>query len=178
MLGLLAIAVASDLRARRIPNWLIAAGLVLAVLAHALALVIDETPLAGNSLFAPLAGLIVGGALLLPLYLLRACGAGDVKLLAMVGAFVGPNAALGAALYTLVAGGALSLAPLMFTRGVAVQTLRNLRLLLTPSNAHALAASGLRADPLRATALRLPYAVAIAIGAITALLLPLPLVQA
>lgn len=177
MLALLAIAVASDLRARRVPNWVVASGLVLAALMHALALVIDATPLAGNSLFAPVGGLIVGGALLLPLYLLRACGAGDVKLLAMVGTFVGPSLALNAALYTLVAGGVLSLA-LMLTRGVAAQTWRNLRLLLTPSHSRAFAVTGPRANPLQATALRLPYAVAIAFGAIAALARPLPLVHA
>ena len=47
--------------------------------------------------------------LLLPLYLLRMMGAGDVKLMAMVGAFVGPNDIFGVFLSTLIVGGLLAL---------------------------------------------------------------------
>ncbi len=47
-------------------------------------------------LWKALAGLGLGLLIMLPLYMLRALGAGDVKLMAMVGAFLGPNATIGA----------------------------------------------------------------------------------
>jgi prepilin peptidase CpaA len=43
------------------------------------------------------------------MYAMRALGAGDVKLMAMIGAFVGPGAVAGITLLTLLAGGVLAL---------------------------------------------------------------------
>ncbi len=60
-----------------------------------------------NGLWAACSGGLV--AVLFPLYLLRATGAGDVKLLAAVGALLGPHWALLAGVYTLLAGGVLGL---------------------------------------------------------------------
>ena len=171
---LISIAVGNDLRASRIPNRLVLFGLLLAVLAHAAALLAGQQPLAGSAAWSCFAGALVGGAALLPLYLLRACGAGDVKLMAMVGAFVGTSVVLSAVLYTLVAGGVLSLA-VMALRGVTSQTLANLRFLLTDWGQRATTGQGLRMAPLATTAARLPYAVAIAAGTLVALLRPLPL---
>jgi prepilin peptidase CpaA len=171
---LLMVAVASDLRASRIPNRLVLSGLLLATLLHAAALLAGQTPLAGAALWACLTGALVGGAALMPLYVLRACGAGDVKLMAMVGAFVGPGVVLSAALYTLVAGGVLSLA-VMALRGVTAQTLANLRFLLTDWGQRATTGQGVRMAPLATTAARLPYAVAIAAGTLAALWRPLAL---
>jgi prepilin peptidase CpaA len=56
-----------------------------------------------------LLGLAVGLALLLPLYAIGGMGAGDVKLLAGVGAWVGPAVTLGAFVATALAGGAIAL---------------------------------------------------------------------
>jgi len=75
-------------------------------------------------------------------------------------------------LYTLLAGGALSLA-FMLGRGVAAQTLANVRLLLTDWALRATTGQGARLAPLQTTAARLPYAVAIALGTGAALLWPL-----
>ena len=63
-----------------------------------------------------LLGLAAGLALFMPLYLLRALGAGDVKLLAMVGAWLGAPLLLGAALLTLLAGGAMALFVMVLSR--------------------------------------------------------------
>jgi len=171
---LISLAVASDLRASRIPNRLVLWGLLVAVLLHAAALLAGQVPLAGTAAWACIAGMLVGGAALLPLYLLRACGAGDVKLMAMVGSFVGPGVVLSAVLYTLVAGGVLSLA-VMALRGVTSQTLSNLRFLLTDWGQRATTGRGLRMAPLATTAARLPYAAAIAAGTLAALWRPLAL---
>jgi prepilin peptidase CpaA len=164
-------AVAFDLRSRRIPNRLVLAGIGLAVALHAVAGITGSPALAGRQWWAPLAGFGTGLAVLMPLHLLHATGAGDVKLMAMVGTFIGAPATLVAALYTLVAGGLLSLV-FMFGRGVAAQTLDNVRFLLTEWTLRT--GGGQRAGlaPLQTTAARLPYAVAIALGTATSLLWP------
>lgn len=156
-------AVMVDLRSRRIPNRLVLVGIGLALTLHAAAAITGSPALAGRAWWAPVAGLATGLAVLMPLHLVQATGAGDVKLMAMVGAFLGASATVGAALYTLLAGGLLSLA-FMLGRGVAAQTLANVRFLLTDWILRAGSGQGARIAPLHATAARLPYAVAIAIG--------------
>ena len=110
----LALAVWTDLRWRRVPNVLVAWGLALA-LALPLAAVSrpDESlawPSVGLSVVGTwAAGLTLSGLLLWPLYLRGAMGAGDIKLMAMAGAFLGPDLAWRAVLYTCVAGGLLAL---------------------------------------------------------------------
>ncbi|WP_151637696.1 A24 family peptidase [Noviherbaspirillum aerium] len=105
-------AVCSDLKSRRIPNKLVLAGIGAGC---ALNSVLPEgngflSALPGAAgIGAALAGLATGFCLMLPMYLLRALGAGDVKLFAMTGAFLGAEAMLPVVLATLIAGGALSL---------------------------------------------------------------------
>lgn len=165
-------AVIVDLRCRRIPNTLVLAGIALALAMHASSIASGRAPLAGAAWWSPLAGMATGFALLLPLYLLRATGAGDVKLMAMVGTFVGTPTVLTAALYTLLAGGLLSLA-FMLGHGVAAQVLANVRLLLSDWALRATLGQSARLAPLQTTAVRLPYALAIALGTAAALLWPL-----
>ena len=169
---LLLSAAAADVRSHRIPNRLVLAGLLLALAAHACALALRVAPLAGPAAWAPLAGLATGFALLLPFYLLGAMGAGDVKLMAMVGAFMGSQPVMLAALYTFVAGGLLSLV-VMVVRRVTAQTMANVQFLLTDWFVRASTGQGARLSPLQTTAARLPYAVAIALGTGAALLWPL-----
>jgi prepilin peptidase CpaA len=165
-------AVVVDLRSRRIPNALAMSGIGVAFVIQIVAIGARIEPLAGNAWWSPLAGMAVGFALLLPLHLLGATGAGDVKLMAMVGAFVGTSTVLTATLYTLLAGGLLSLL-FMLGRGVAAQTLANVRVMLTDWALRATIGQGARLAPLQTTAARLPYAVAIALGTGAALLWPL-----
>lgn len=171
--GTLLSAVAFDLHSRRIPNKLVLAGLTAALAFHVSALFAATMPLAGPAWWSPLAGAAVGFALMIPLHLLRAMGAGDVKLMAMVGAFIGPVAVTSATLYTLLAGGLLSLV-FMLARGVAAQTLANIRFMLTDLALRRSSGQSLRLPPpLQTTAARLPYAVAIAMGTGAALAWPL-----
>src|SRR3954463_13490202 len=79
---LLAGAVICDCRTRRIPNALVMAGILFGLIYN----VAFPPTVKTSMLFAP-AGMLVGLSMFLPLYLLRATGAGDVKLFAMVGAF-------------------------------------------------------------------------------------------
>jgi len=103
----LSLAVASliDLRSQRIPNAL-TLPCALAALAYHLLI---QGP---HGLWFSLAGLGVGLGLMLAPFLFRVMGGGDVKLLAAVGAWVGPQIVLVAFLLTSLAGGVYALAVL------------------------------------------------------------------
>ena len=97
----MAVAVYWDVRERRIPNVVVSSGLVAAFGFHVLTSGAD-----GGVAF--LIGSVSGLAIMLPLYAMRLMGAGDVKLMAMGGAFAGSlQAVLWMVLYTFLAGGAL-----------------------------------------------------------------------
>jgi prepilin peptidase CpaA len=83
MLGLLVWAAAVDLRSRRIPNWL-TFSLLLAGLAQSFAWAHTVTP--GQSFL----GFLTGFGLTFVLFGIGALGGGDVKLLAGLGAWLGP----------------------------------------------------------------------------------------
>lgn len=104
---LVLLATGRDLAERTIPNQFIAAGLLLAGCAHLLS---------GSPGWTPLAGLAVGFFLFLPMYLARGMGAGDVKLMGVVGAFAGPALALHIVLASCLVGGALALGYLSAAR--------------------------------------------------------------
>ncbi len=156
-------AAAQDLAARRIPNRLVGAGLVVALLVHGLA----GPPWA--IVASGLAGAATGLALFLPLYLARGMAAGDVKLMAMVGAFAGPRAAGEIVLATCCIGGLIALA-MLAVRGELRLALRNVAALLRPL-LWRLAGAPLVPVPAAGPASvgGMPYGVAIALG--TALVL-------
>lgn len=119
VVGLVVLTASTDIVCRRIPNPVIAMGLIAAFGVQACLL--GPVTGIGNAL----AGTLTGFALLIPLYLLRATGAGDVKLLAMIGAWVGPTMILYVALAAFVIGGVWSIALTLF-RGRMQQFLLNL----------------------------------------------------
>jgi len=102
MLAAVAWAAATDVRTRRIPNWLTAA---LAVAGVANALIVPGAPLSTGS---ALAGLGVGLAVPFVFFAIRALGAGDVKLLAAIGAWVGAQPILLIMLGAAVLGGVVA----------------------------------------------------------------------
>jgi prepilin peptidase CpaA len=102
LLAVLVLAVRQDLLQHRISNALTIGALAAGIGVHGLAHGVD------GALHA-LAGASVGLLCLLPFYLLKGMGAGDVKLLMAAGAFLGPANAFIAALVTLVAGAVLAL---------------------------------------------------------------------
>lgn len=159
--ALLACAVWHDVRSRRIPNGLVFGGAVLAMLLHALL-----APAGGGlGTLDALAAMALGLGLLLPMYMLRALGAGDVKLMAMVGAFVGPQQVLSATLLTLLAGGVLA-ALVAASQGVLRQTLLNSYCMLLHSVMRGMGGGNARLDAPPAATGKLPYAIAIAAGTI------------
>jgi prepilin peptidase CpaA len=144
-----------DVRTRRIPNQLTfpatALGVATATAAHG-----------GPGAVASAAGLFVGLLLFFPLFALKGLGAGDVKLMGAIGAWLGASVVLGVAFYTTLAGGVLAIV-LMVRHRYGRQAVRNIWLLLTHWRVF-----GLR--PLDALTLetskgpKLPYALPIAVG--------------
>lgn len=111
LFALLAAATWVDMRKHRIPN-LISLGGVLAGL-------LINTGLHGlDGFLAALGGLSLAFVIMLPFYLLKGMGAGDVKLMAAVGAFIGPHQVLLAVGLTLGAGSIAGLAILVLHRGI------------------------------------------------------------
>jgi len=154
-LGLTA-AVVSDVRTRRIPNVLTGA---LAGAGFGIAF--------GGGMVTPAQaalGLLTGLLIMLPGHVIGATGAGDVKLMAAIGTFVGPGQMLYVFLYTAIAGGLFALA-VAARRGVLTTTLMGTRQLVTaPMEARHLVESPARAN-------RFAYGPAIALGTLAALLL-------
>lgn len=173
LFALLAVAAFTDLRNRRISNRLVLAGLLAATAFHAMS-VSGGGVLGGASgtigLLPEFGGIAVGFATLLPLYALRAMGAGDVKLMMMVGAFLGPLQTLGVVVLTFAAGGVLAIVMALWQRSFR-QLALNLRFMLTTSAVRAAGGESPRFEPLQQTAGRMPYAVAIAAGTLLQLVL-------
>lgn len=98
----LAIATFTDLRSRRIPNWL--------VLPFMLTGVVVLGCLHGwSGLRHSLAGLALGAVLFGILFVMGGMGMGDVKLCAAIGAWIGPSQLLFALVITGIVGGIMAL---------------------------------------------------------------------
>ncbi len=152
-----------DVLNRRIPNALVIPGAVLGLAVAAAAAG------AGGALSA-LGGLAIGLALMLPLYLLRAMGAGDVKLMAMVGAWLGPAEVVSAALLVFVAGGLLAVMAALW-RGKLRELAANLRVMLFGSLVNAMSGTGATVVAPAQSVGNVPYGIAIAIGTIAEVVL-------
>lgn len=162
LLLLLVVACWFDWRERRIPNGLIVSGMV----AFAVAAMIDGGVAALLNAFA---GFLAGLLVLLPFFALRLVGAGDVKLMAVVGGFTGAKALLPIVLYTFIAGGLLAVVALIATRR-GDRLLANFKLLFLSMASRAGGVAVSSADLGVRTAYRLPYALAIAFGVLAWLL--------
>jgi len=151
----LAVASVCDLLNRRIPNWLTLPG-TLAGLGLNWCLGGPE------GLFTGFLGLMTGFFLLFSFYLLGGMGGGDVKLLALVGSFIGPRLAFYAFIWMALSGGALALGLLIYKRAFS-ETARNLKSLLLGW----ILRTGQTADGIHLqnpSLIKLPYGIAIAVG--------------
>jgi prepilin peptidase CpaA len=157
---LVTLACISDLRTSRIPNVLTFSAAAGALMFH---LVTGGWAAAGWSA----AGLALGALLFFPMFALRGMGAGDVKLLAAVGAWLGPGPVVIVALMTSIAGGILGVIVALGS-GYLTTAFSNVWLLLMHWRV-----SGVR--PLPSVTLqsargpRLAYALPIAIGTVVTL---------
>lgn len=122
-LAVAALACICDVRSRRIPNALTFGASALACAAHLL--------LAGPvGLLASAEGWLLGIALFFPFFALRGLGAGDVKLLGALGAWLGAGSIVFVALYSTLAGGAIAVLVALRNRYL-LRALRNIKFLVT-----------------------------------------------
>jgi prepilin peptidase CpaA len=157
----LVVAAIVDLRSYRIPNWLTAGGMIFGLLYNT----VWPTSPDGGLLWS-LEGLVTGLLLMLPLYLFRVMGAGDVKLMAMVGAFVGMSGIFYAMLWTFIVGGIVAIGYAYFQRALK-RMMSNVR--DVTQTAFITTFSGMRPNlqvDMQASAGKMPYGVSIAIGTI------------
>ena len=158
--GIALLACLYDVSTSRIPNKLTFTTAALAILFHLFA------PAGGGWSHAVL-GLVVGLLVFFPMFALGAMGAGDVKLMAAVGAWIGAIPILKVALYGSLAGGVLAVA-IALRSGYLKKAFTNVKMLLM-----FWWVEGIKPFPaltLESTeSLRLPYAVAIAAGLVVTL---------
>jgi prepilin peptidase CpaA len=149
-----------DGRALRVPNWLtyhfLLGGLIYAYWAGS-----------GGHLLWALTGAAVGLMTLLPLYAIGGMGAGDVKLMAGLGAWIGPTLTIWAFLSTVIIGGIMGLAMMIYSREffhhfALMHTIY--REVLTVRDPSALSEIAGRRKP---EMLLLPYGIPIAVGTIS-----------
>lgn len=111
LIMILVICLITDIKERKIYNKVIFPGLLIAVAGSA---VMNGWEGVTQSMLGFLTGL---GILLIP-YLLGGMGAGDVKLLALIGAFKGTMFVLNTALFMALVGGLIALGILLFRKGL------------------------------------------------------------
>lgn len=111
LMGILCLASWFDIKSRKIPNQLIVLGIVLGIGVNAL----GSFP---EHFYSGILGFILGLVIMLIPYCFGLLGAGDVKLFAVVGLFLGSDNILDALIYTVLCGGVLALLYL-FQIGVA-----------------------------------------------------------
>lgn len=158
---LLVVATVIDVRSRRIPNWLTLVG-CLAGLGSGFAVGgVDGLLTAGK-------GLMLAFAIGLPFWLLGWMGAGDVKLVSAVGAFVGSGLVVNTLLAIGIAGAGLAIVALLW-RGVLSRT--GERMMATLGLSVASRRWMYVAPDEQERDVRLPYAVAISTGTLVAMLL-------
>lgn len=160
--ALLLIAAWYDLRSFRIPNILVLLGLAASILINC----IFPEEMGGLGLTSSFAGLIIGFLIIFPLYLLHAMGAGDIKLMAMVGAFVGPVPMIQIALYVAIAGGVLALI-VLFSKSMLFKPLNHNKLIPFHSQLSTTAGNLDCISTNKAISrknIKIPYGVAIAAG--------------
>jgi len=161
LFALLFAAAVIDYRSYRIPNWLTFGGMAFALV---------------YSLFVPfhreagitwaLWGLLLGFLVMLPLYALGVMGAGDVKLMAMVGAFLGLTDTVYALLFAMAAGGVAALVISLYRKSL-LRMVRNVKNVVQATVYSAL--GGMRPQAYLSTADsvgKLPYGVSICVGTV------------
>jgi prepilin peptidase CpaA len=157
----LAAAVVTDLRNRQIPNLLLLPPLCLALMLHSMSGGI-------SGLITAAGGLTLGLAMLLPLYLIGGMAAGDVKLLGVVGSFVGPSAAVVAGLATMMVGAVFGITFIVWHRlHPALES--HTTQILSPHTTGMRSTSVPHSSARRNDVTYIPYAPAIAVGTAAAL---------
>jgi prepilin peptidase CpaA len=159
LLGLLAVACLIDVRSFKIPNWLTFGGAAFALIYSAVVPFSD-----GEGFIWSLGGLAAGLAIMLPAYALRVMGAGDVKLMAMVGAFLGLTPTVYAALFVFVCGGVLAMGHAVL-RGALLRLTGNVKAITQGALYAVMGGMRPNVDVVPAQSIgKMPFALSIALG--------------
>lgn len=125
LIGFMLLATVTDVKDQKIYNWNTYPGIIIAVVLATIGSTTIWPDIAivdiGESLF----GFLIAGGIMLFCFVSFQIGGGDVKLLAMVGAFLGPWDGVQTVLWTFVLGGATALIILIWRLG-AVSLLQRL----------------------------------------------------
>jgi prepilin peptidase CpaA len=161
-----------DVRFRRIPNWLTLCGVLAGIGLNSLYIHSDGLEwYQGLNWRTSLLGLGLAFAIYFPLYLLRGMGAGDVKLMAALGAIVGWTGWIGIFMLSNILGG-ITAVVLLLSRGRLWGTFRNVGYML--AELAQFRPPYLRREELdlkSAKAVTMPHGLAIALGSIAFLAL-------
>ena len=156
------IAAFTDLKSRRIPNWLTLPALPVGLIAQAVY---------GDGFWQGLLGALGGFVALFALFAVGAGGAGDVKLFTVVGSFVGiRNLVVVFVLVALIGGVAAVVVSLR--AGALTRILKNSLLIVTSFGRGRWAEFRERSDMNQPGAIRLAYGAVIALGALVFLWYP------
>jgi prepilin peptidase CpaA len=151
------VAAGADVRTRRIPNAITGPAMLAGLAAH---LAFSGGPGLKDSAL----GLIVAGAMLLPGWFPGWMGAGDVKLMAAVGAWLGLSLGVFATLAALMAGGAMALI-LAVRHGALKRSVWGAAVIGSWAMSRGLGS----APPPVTTGIRFPFALAVFAGSLIAL---------
>lgn len=158
-----------DVRYHKIPNKLVMIGIVLGMISNELLPAgqgFNSAIPGGLGWLDALKGLGFGMAIFFPIYWLNAMGAGDVKLMGMVGAFLGPTDVLGATFAIFITGGLMALALVLWSKQF-YQTLQNIKVVLMEGLFKIINGQLPLLDDLSVSVGKLPYAVAISVGTLS-----------
>lgn len=171
--GLLCLAVLAlaalgfDLKYRRIPNWLVMVGLLLGVVINVVgpqagarvAGLFSDMP-AAQGLGGAIKGAGLAFLMLIPFYMLRVMGAGDVKLMMAIGALLGPMPVMNVILFVFLIAGLIALGFFVFKIGL-LESIRQLFVAVTTKNTDSLLKISTKN-----TAWRMPFSVPVGLGLI------------
>ncbi len=133
---LVSVATATDLARHKIYNWTTYPGILAALALNAVGALVVSRQGSSDSLSAlmgwvglgeSLLGLLVCGFVMIVCFVFFRVGGGDVKLMAMLGAFLGVQKGIEALLWTFVLGGAMSLIVLVWRVGLGTLIVRVLK---------------------------------------------------
>jgi len=142
----------TDLRSRRIPNWLTVPGVAVGV-------TLNVAFSGWSGIKTSLLGAGLGLLVLLPFVLLRSLGAGDWKLAGALGAFTGPALLIDLLLGSVFVAGVMALALVVY-KGRTIQTMRNIGHILISLVTFRLPGTRVSLD--NPDSLKVPYGVALA----------------
>lgn len=155
LLAVLGTAAVIDWRTYRIPNWLTGSAILVGISCHAISNQL-------NGFVFSLEGAVLGFGLFVIFYACGWMGAGDVKLFAAVGSFLGPAQTLSATIVIALIGGLLALG----TLGLRLGWRKTGLWIWSYVQSIVLTRSVRGLTPVQSIAPKVPYAVAIGLGTI------------